>query len=85
MLKLNQKLTESASAQLSSTDGEQTPTIKEKDIVPTKVVTKGPETPFEPPIVQSTGSQIILEQSENPTGTGEIDNQGKFFFSIIHF
>lgn len=36
-----------------------------------------PETPFEPPIVQSTGSQIILEQSENPTGTGEINNQGK--------
>ncbi len=47
--------------------------IKEKDIVPTKIVTKVPETPFEPPTVQSTG----LEQSENPTETGEIDNQGK--------
>ncbi len=35
-----------------------------------------PEIPFEQS-TQTILEQTILEQSENPTGTGEIDNQGK--------
>jgi hypothetical protein len=54
----------------------------EKDIVPTKIVTKVPETPFEPPTVQLTlyWNKVKIQQELE-----KLLIRVKFFFSTIHF